>query len=220
MNAPTQIILEHARAIVEVAERWEADQLIGHNGGPALDSAPLTIRVAQEIVEHEGIVLEAYLDSVGVWTWGIGVTNKSGHLVARYKDQPATIERCIEIYVWLLRNVYVPDVLAEFEGHELTEAQFAAALSFHWNTGAIRQASWCDAWKAGDANAARKRFLDWKKPAAIIPRRKAEAALFFDGIWSQDGKASVIPVSKPSYKPNFAKARQVDIREQLRSALT
>lgn len=219
MNAPTTIILEHARAIVEATERWEADALLGHNGGPALDRDPLTVKVAQEIVEHEGIVREAYLDSVGVWTWGIGVTDKSGHFVARYKDKPATIERCIEIYVWLLRKVYMPDVLAEFEGFDLTEAQFAAALSFHWNTGGIRQASWCDAWKAGDIEDARERFLAWKKPAAIIPRRKAEAALFFDGVWSQDGKASVIPVRKPSYAPNFAKAVQVDIREQLRSAL-
>ena len=219
MTAHTKIILEHARAIVDVAERWEAENLTGHNGGPTLDDDPLTVRVAQEIVEHEGIVPEAYLDSVGVWTWGIGVTGKSGHMVGRYKDNPQTIERCIEIYVWLLRNQYVPDVLAEFEGHTLTEEQFAAALSFHWNTGAIRQASWCDAWKAGDIVDARRRFLDWKKPASIIPRREKEAALFFDGVWSQDGKASVIPVSKPSYSPNFAKAKQVDIRVQLGSAL-
>lgn len=220
MNAPTEAILEHARAIVDVAERWQAEQLLGHNGGPALEGDPLTVRVAQEIVEHESIVQEAYKDSKGIWTWGIGVTNKSGHRVDRYKDNPQTIERCIEIFVWLLRNEYVPDVLAEFDGYELTEAQFAAALSFHWNTGSIRQANWCDDWKAGRIEEAKKSFMNWRKPAEIIPRRRKERDLFFDGVWSQDGKASVIPVRKPSYQPNFAKARQVDIREQLRKALT
>ena len=180
---------------------------------------PLTLRVCQEIIEHEGIVLEAYLDSVGVWTWGIGVTDRSGHLVGRYKDAPSTIEREFEIFVWLLANVYMPPVLREFEGHLLTEAQFAAALSFQYNTGAIASASWPDLWKAGKIERARTSFMQWRKPAAIILRREKEASLFFDGAWSQDGKASVIPVSKPSYKPDFAKTVQIDISEHLRRVL-
>ena len=33
----------------------------------------LTRRTLLELVYHEGIVLEAYKDSKGIWTWGIGV---------------------------------------------------------------------------------------------------------------------------------------------------
>ena len=38
--------------------------------------------------------------------------------------------------------------------------------------------------------AARKAFMSWSKPQDIIPRRKAERDLFFDGKWSNDGKAT------------------------------
>ncbi len=209
----------HARAIVDLLERAEAAPAAEPIGNDAPPADLLTVRALQELVEHEAIVTEAYLDSVGVLTWGIGVTNKSGHRVDRYRDNPQSIERCIEIFVWLLRTEYAPDVLAEFAGHQLTEAQFAAALSFHWNTGAIGKASWCDAWKAGNLADARRRFLEWNKPAEILPRRQKEAALFFDGVWSQDGLAPVIPVKKPSYKPDFRNGRQVDIRADLERAL-
>ena len=186
---------------------------------PEDESDPLTPRVLQELVEHEAIVREAYKDSKGIWTWGIGVTDRSGHLVERYIDNPQTIERVLEIFVWLVRNVYMPPVLREFDGYPLTEEQFAAALSFNYNTGAIESASWPDLVKMGEMDAARASFMQWRKPAEIIERRKKEAALFFDGVWSQDGRASVIPVRKPSYQPAFAKAEQIDICEDLRRAL-
>ena len=102
----------------------------------------ITLRVALELLSHEAIVREAYKDSVGVWTWGVGVTDASGHKVQRYIDSPQTIERCLEIYVWLLRTRYAPAVRKAFEGHNLSEHEFAAALSFHYNTGAIGRATW------------------------------------------------------------------------------
>lgn len=215
-------IRDHAHAIVDLIEKAEAAEAAaaaGQIGVPSTGGDQITVRVAQEIVEHEGIVLEAYLDVKNIWTWGLGVTNKSGHRVDRYKDKPTTLARVIEIFVWLLRNDYAPDVFAEFEGFQLTEAQFAAALSFHWNTGSIREASWCDAWKNGDIEDAKRRFMLWNKPSSIIERRQKECDLFFSGKWSQDGFAQVIPVSKPSYKPNFRKSVQVDIRPALAEAL-
>lgn len=39
----------------------------------------LTPRIVAAIAHEEGLVLEAYRDSVGVWTWALGVTNASGH---------------------------------------------------------------------------------------------------------------------------------------------
>ncbi len=46
----------------------------------------------------------------------------------------------IGVYLWLLREKYLPAVLAAFGPHDPTEAQFGAALSFHWNTGATTKA--------------------------------------------------------------------------------
>lgn len=150
----------------------------------------ITHKALIEIAAHEGIVREAYKDSVGVWTWGIGVTSASGHSVERYIGNPQTLEKVLEVYQWLLTERYLPDVLDAFRGHDLQEHELAAALSFHWNTGGIKRASWVTKFKAGDISGARKAFMNWSKPKEIIPRRKAERDLFFDGKWSNDGKAT------------------------------
>ena len=53
----------------------------------------LTPRILGEILQHEGLAREAYRDSVGVWTWSVGITDASGHRVARYRDNPQPLER-------------------------------------------------------------------------------------------------------------------------------
>lgn len=181
----------------------------------------VTARVAVETAAVEGIVREWYLDSATppVGTWGIGVTDASGHLVARYKDKPVTIERVLEVYIWLLRTKYGPEVLAAFKGRALTEAQFAAALSFHYNTGAIAATAWVGLFLAGKVAEARK-FLEthYLNDGGLKQRRMDEAALFFDGKWKHlDGLVNVYPVSKPSYLPG--KPARVDIRPDVAAAL-
>jgi lysozyme len=53
----------------------------------------------------------------------------------------------------------------------------------------------------------------------LAARRKAEAALFFDGTWSNDGKTTIYDVAKPSYAPKWSSARRVDISAIVRAAL-
>jgi lysozyme len=172
------------------------------------DEGPLTKRALIELVCHEGIVLEAYRD--------IGVTDASDHKVGRYIDNPQTIAKVVEIFKWLLETRYLPDVLKAFEGVKLNEHQLAAAVSFHYNTGAIGRASWVKSFKEGNRTQARKEFLDWRKPPEVFNRRKKEAALFFDGLWSNNGLATVYTqVSKPSYTPKWSSAKRIDITEEL-----
>jgi lysozyme len=189
-----------------VASEWSVD-------------VPLTVNVLLEIISHEAIVQEAYLDSEGVWTWSVGITNATGHNVNRYKDNPQPLDKCLAIYIWALRERYVPAVLKAFAGHQLTEAQFTAALSFHYNTGAIGRAHWVEQYRAGQVAQAKISIMDWDKPAAIIPRREKERDLFFDGKFSNDGKATIYPVNKPSYHPDFAHPLKVDIRPVLEELL-
>lgn len=161
----------------------------------------LTPRIVAAVAHEEGLVLEAYKDSVGVWTWSMGVTNASGHQVhPRYLDKPTSVERALEVAIWLLQERYLPTVQRAFDGHRLKEHEIAGALSFHWNTGAIGRASWVKHWKAGLIDQARAAYLDWAKPASIIPRRKRDAAMFFDGVWP-DLKTPIWSVAKPSYRP-------------------
>jgi GH24 family phage-related lysozyme (muramidase) len=179
----------------------------------------VTARIAAELIDHEAIVREAYRDSKGIWTWGVGVTDASGHRVGRYRDNPQSIARCLEIYIWLLNERYAPAVRAAFAGHTLTEAQFAAALSFHYNTGAIGRASWVRLWKAGDIDGARRAFMEWRKPPEIVERRQKECDLFFDGRWSGSGKATVWPVRKPSYRPDWGNGVRIDVTAELQALL-
>ena len=161
----------------------------------------LTPRIVGEILQHEGLAREAYRDSVGVWTWSVGITDASGHKVARYRDNPQTIERCLEVFVWLLTTRYLPAVLAAFGVFDPSEHQLAAALSFHYNTGAIARASWFKRFLAGDPESARAAILDWRRPSEILPRRRRERDLFFNAQWSGDGMVAVYEVSKPGYRP-------------------
>lgn len=172
-----------------------------------------------EIAEHEGLVLEAYRDSVGVLTWGFGVTSASGHDVKRYRGNPSTVERAVEVYEWLLRTKYLPAVLRAFRGIKLTEAQLTAALSFHWNTGAIERASWVKSFVAGKRGQAYREFMNWSSPREIIGRRKAERALFFNDVWTGDGRVTHWTRVRNSGTPDWSSGKQIDITADLRAAL-
>ena len=181
----------------------------------------VTPKIAASIASDEGIVLEAYKDSVGVWTWGVGVTSASGHDVSRYIDNPQTMTHVFDVFMWLLDAKYAPAVRRAFKGVNLTEAQFGAALSFHYNTGAIGRASWVKHFVAGDVAAARKGIMNWTRAGndknALATRRKRERALFFDGVWHGGNMATVYSVRKPSYQPNFRKGRTVDVLAEMTS---
>lgn len=170
----------------------------------------LTPRVLGELLQHEGLAREAYRDSVGVWTWSVGITDASGHRVGRYRDNPQSIERCLEVFVWLLETRYLPAVLAAFGALEPEEHQLAGALSFHFNTGAIGRATWLKRFLDGDVETAREAILDWRKPPELLPRRRRERDLFFDAQWSGDGRVTVYEVSKPGYRPVRPRRISVD----------
>lgn len=174
--------------------------------------------VALEIASHEAIVRQAYKDSEGVWTWSVGLTSATGHNVERYIGKPQPLEHCLAVYAWALQK-YARDVLEAFKGHPLTKEQFTAALSFHWNTGAIRRASWVRHWKAGDIAKARTAFMEWSKPAAIIERRRKERDLFFDGKWSNDGTMLEYTRVKASGTPDWSSAKRINIRKEIAAAV-
>lgn len=192
-----------------------------------VEQIPLDAHMACELADHEAIVLEMYKDSKNINTWGIGVTSRSGHSVERYKDEPQTLERVFQIYLWLLSNQYIPDVLKAFRGYKLTREEFTAAISFHYNTGAIGTATWVRLWKewydkkpGATLEAARASFMTWTKDKELIGRRTAECQLFFNSRWSTDGKVTVFPVRKPSYQPDFKRGYLVDVMPTLEKMLS
>ena len=148
---------------------------------------------------HEGIVPAPYYDSVHVRTYGIGHTAAAGtpdpaslptgmpaDLDAALRDVFATFRRDLPKYeAGVNRAVKVP----------ITQAQFDALVSFHYNTGAIGKASLVKRLNAGDLAGAAAGFMAWKKPPEIIARRKAEQAMFANGTYPT-GQVTVWQVSK------------------------
>lgn len=186
---------------------------------PAGAALLLDYEVAMEVASHEAIIRQAYKDSVGVWTWSVGLTTATGHAVERYINNPQPLDHCLKIFIWALEN-YAREVREAFAGTKITKAQFAAALSFHWNTGAIKRANWVKKFKAGDVAGAKKAFMDWSKPKEIIPRREKERDLFFNGKWSNDGRMTEYTRVRQNGTPDWSSARKINVEKELKVALS
>ena len=159
------------------------------------------------LVAHEGIVPGPYLDSVGVWTYGVGHTAAAGEPdpVNMKRGMPADIDAGLrEVF-----RVFRAD-LAKYEAAvdravkvPVEQHEFDALVSFHYNTGAIGRADLVKALNRGDRKAATAGFMNWLKPAAIKERREAEQLLFAKGVYPST-KANIWQVSttgKVIWKP-------------------
>lgn len=147
---------------------------------------------------HEGIVPAPYKDSAGVWTYGIG------HTAAAGDPDPARMPRGMPTDLDAALRAVFAQFRADLPKYEaavnravkvqITQAQFDALVSFHYNTGAIGRASFVRKLNASDVAGAASGFMAWSKPPEIINRRKAEQALFANGRYP-DGKVTVWQVN-------------------------
>lgn len=151
------------------------------------------------LAKHEGIVPAPYLDSVGVWTYGIGHTKAAGDPdpAKLPRGMPADLDAALRNVFDVFRRdlaKYEGAVLKVLDGQQVLQHEFDAAVSFHFNTGAIARASWVKEWLAGRKQAAANLMMQWRKPAAIIPRREAEQELFSDAVYPS-GRVAVWKVN-------------------------
>lgn len=135
---------------------------------------------------EEGEVLRAYLDPVGVWTIGVGLTAASGVVQPR-RGMVITAGEADRLLSKALAKNYEPAVRKAMPGAPQTA--FDAAISFHFNTGAIGRASWVGAWKKVDWPAVRAGLLRWTKGGGkVLPglraRREREFRLMREGLYS------------------------------------
>ena len=145
----------------------------------------MTERGLLALAGHEGVVPAPYLDSTGTWTFGIGHTAAAGppEPAKMHRGMPADLdEGIVEAF-----RVFRAD-LASYEAAVLRAVkvplkphEFDALVSFHYNTGGIAKAALTRHLNAGNRVAAADAFLNWRRPAAIIPRREAERDLFRHG---------------------------------------
>jgi len=153
----------------------------------------------------EGIVLTPYIDSVGVWTIGVGHTAAAGAPDPR-SASPLTVAEAMALF---RRDV------AKFEAAvdaavkvPVAQHEFDALVSFHYNTGGIARAKLTEALNRGDRSGAIAGFLGWLQPPEIIGRRTKEQALFATGRYG-DGRATVFTDSA-SGRVNRSSGKTID----------
>jgi lysozyme len=180
----------------------------------------LTPKMCYETASYEGLIRQAYLDSEDNWTWGIGLTAASGIEPRNFIDNPQSLEFCVAAWIPVMRK-YLLEVQAAFAPMELTEAQAAAALSFHWQTGAIGRAAWVRLVKGNRASEARTIYADnWNGGGAWVSRRETERDLFFHEKWHGTGFIPEYTRLTTSHHPVWSSRVETDLRPLVTKMLT
>jgi lysozyme len=164
------------------------------------------------IRSYEGRALRAYQDSVGVWTIGYGNTNADANAVRELgKIGPGlciTAEKAESLFVESIRNQYEPAVFGVL-GATPAQGVWDAAVSFHYNTGAIKKASWPKAYLAGNMALVKESMLSWNRAgssvlAGLTRRRNREWLMLSAGDYGPEGGAG--PVDLDSRVPGLLQA--------------
>lgn len=155
-----------------------------------------------EIMSHEGVCLDPYLDSVGVWTIGIGITKYDG------KDPQSmghiSIDQAIEMFKTRI-SAYTKPVQ---DLHlELSQTQFDALTSFCYNVGPGNLKHLCTGRSVPAIGTA---LMLYTKPPEITARRQKEQRLFQTGQYSTTGRVLVFPVSA-AHHPIYSKGYELDV---------
>jgi lysozyme len=156
-----------------------------------------------DIMSHEGICLEPYLDSVGVWTIGVGQT-KSDDIDPRTVGK-LTLQQAIDLFKRKIKQ-YTDAVDAL--GLNLTQYQYDALTSLCYNFGPGNLRRLCNGRSLDEIGDA---IMLYTKPPEITERRLKEQRLFKTGQYSNsDGMILVFPVvnNHPRYKAGY----KVDVR--------
>jgi lysozyme len=155
-----------------------------------------------EIMGHEGVCLSPYLDSVGVWTIGVGITAHDGKDPKTMGD--ITIDQAIAMFKDRIKAYVAP---VQKLNLVLTQEQFDALVSFCYNVGPGNLAALC---RNRSIEQIGEAFSLYHKPVEITARRDKEQKLFKTGAYSSSGKVLVFPVSA-SHKPVYSKGYMLDV---------
>lgn len=160
------------------------------------------------LINEEALVLSAYLDSVGIWTIGVGHTAAAGGLVPK-RGMKLTVEQAVQLFRTDIAK-YEARVTRALKGQKLAQWEFDALTSFDFNTGAIISGSVDDKLLAKNINAAMKTLQAYdkaggKKLKGLDRRRDREEAMFRHGIYVNTktitvydkwpGKGRTVPVN-------------------------
>lgn len=135
-----------------------------------------------DLIKHfEGCYLKAYKDSVGVWTIGYGHTGlvhkdgtvKAGRMITQQEAEDLLRYDLTNFAKRVEQGATVP----------MTDDQFAALVSFDFNTGGFLRSTLRKKLNAGQYDEAANQFLLWDKAGGktlkgLTRRRRSERNLF------------------------------------------
>ena len=170
---------------------------------------------AMELIGHEAIVQTRYRDSKSIWTIAVGHTKAAGDPDPASYDGVMPFKDVFKLFQKDMQK-YVDAVNAALKA-SVTQTEFDALVSFHFNTGGIGRASLTKSINAGNKTLAATQFLSWKKPPEVMGRRKKEQKLFAQGVYSNGGKATVYPADANG-KVQWKKGKSVDLAKELDKA--
>jgi GH24 family phage-related lysozyme (muramidase) len=163
-------------------EGEEAALLLAASWVESADTLVLSAEGEAVLVEREGLRTNAYLDSVGVWTIGVG------HTAACGPPEPCagmTITEAEALEIFARDTDVFEDEVNRLVTVPLTQWEFDALVSFTYNVGASALAGSTLLRKLndGDKAGACEQFMEWDIPPEIIPRRRAEQACFGEAVY-------------------------------------
>ena len=144
----------------------------------------LAILVATALMRRfEGLYLTPYLCSAGVPTIGYGATYYEDGTRVTLFDAAITKERAEALLIWMVRTVYLPQVMRLCPGIN-NPNRLAALIDFTFNLGgsALKNSSLRRKVNAGMWAAVPTEMRKWvmaagKRLRGLVIRREAEAAL-------------------------------------------
>ncbi|CAH1661578.1 Lysozyme [Hyphomicrobiales bacterium] len=160
-------------------------------------------RINQEGLEHikrwEGVKLKAYRDVAGILTIGYGHTSAAGtpQVTAGMVITEATAEDILRRDLAKFEQRVVRLVKAP-----LTDNQFAALVSFDFNTGALDRSTLLKKLNAGNYDAVPAELAKWvnaggRKIPGLVNRRAAEAGLWAKGAFVSSNDVPAAPAKAP-----------------------
>jgi len=137
-----------------------------------------------KLMQREGVRTEAYRDSVGVWTIGVGHTAAAGSLAPK---AGMTITRAEVDQLFSHDLVQYEDAINSAVHVPLTQGQFDAlcSLCFNIGVGGFRGSTVVKLLNKRDYRGAADAFRKWNKPAEIVGRRESERAQFVRATYAQ-----------------------------------
>jgi lysozyme len=174
-------------------------------GGQRINAAGIKL-----VITFEGCYLNAYKDTVGVWTIGYGHTKKvhSGMTITQAQAEQLLQEDLEEFESAVESVVSTP----------LNPNQFAALVSFCFNLGAqsLVESTLLKLLNQGNTLAAANEFPRWDKAGeqhllGLTRRRLAERSLFLSQPWEPFQDYDKLQLTHPPMKGDFVR----HIQEQL-----